>query len=190
MKRLSLGLGVAALLAITPLAFDLPAVANTASRNPLAQLIPQRQQQMKLELSAAKKLVETNEDGTTEIVWQALADETNVVQPGDVLRYSLVGANSSQRPVANLVVTQPIPEKTVYLLNSAAIETGEDATITYSIDGGETFVPNPTIEVELEDGTVETRPAPADVYTHVRWQFDDAISAESEMNVTYQVAVR
>ncbi|MEM6447209.1 MAG: hypothetical protein AAF704_11690 [Cyanobacteria bacterium P01_D01_bin.123] len=191
MKRLSFSLGIAALLAIAPLSLDFPALANSPARNNvLAQLLPQRQEQMKLELSAAKKLVETNEDGTTEIVWQELSGQTNVVQPGDVLRYSLVGANPSQRPVANLVVTQPIPERTVYVLNSAAIETGEEASITYSIDGGETFIANPTIEVELEDGTTEERPAPADIYTHVRWEFDDAIRAETDMNVTYQVAVR
>lgn len=190
MKRLSLGLGIAALLAVTPLALDLPAIAQAPARSSTIAQAPQREQQLELKLTAAKKLVETSADGTVEIVWQELADSVNRVQPGDVLRYSLVGTNFGDRPVSNLVVTQPIPQRTVYMLNSVTIETGEEATVTYSIDGGETFVEAPTIEVELEDGTVESRPAPPESYTHVRWQFDDAVAADSAMNVTYQVAVR
>ena len=48
---------------------------------------------------------------------------------------------------------------------------------------------NPTIEVTQPDGTVVEQPAPASAYTHVRWQFENEISPEANIEARYQVEV-
>jgi hypothetical protein len=99
------------------------------------------------------------------------------------------GANNGSRPATNLIVTQPIPKQTAYVLNSSST-IKSTATVTYSIDNGKTFVAKPTVQVKLANGKVETRPAPAEVYTHVRWKFTDAIAAKSTIGAAYQVRVK
>lgn len=137
-----------------------------------------------LRLEAEKQVVVRNQQGEERVSWQSIADNT-IVQPGDVIRYILRSENKSGE-VKNFVLTQPIPQQTVYVLNSA---TGKRAKITYSIDGGKTFTANPTIEVINTDGSVEKKPAPASQYTHIRWIFEGAI-AVSELEASYQVRVR
>jgi hypothetical protein len=75
----------------------------------------------------------------------------------------------------------------VYVLKSANF-TG-DAKITYSIDGARSFVENPTIKVILSNGKVETKPAPATAYTHIRVQLP-LVAAKTTVKVTYQTQVR
>ena len=110
------------------------------------------------------------------------------VQPGDILRYTVDGANSGDIEATNLQITQPVPEQTVYVLGSAESVTA--AEITYSIDGGETFVDSPMIEVELPDGTIEQQPAPAEIYTHIKWHFSDPLLSANAVKVSYQVGIQ
>jgi uncharacterized repeat protein (TIGR01451 family) len=106
------------------------------------------------------------------------------------MRYVVTSTNVSDRAISNLVVTQPIPQRTIYVLNSATLGIAGNVEVTYSIDGGKTFVAQPTIQVKQPDGTVETRPAPAETYTHVRWKFPEALNPAVALNSSYQVKVR
>jgi uncharacterized repeat protein (TIGR01451 family) len=191
MKRLHqvLGLGAIAVALATPVLFSTPVWAELQRAGATVAQNLQREPQMQLNLSAQKQVTTTDEKGQPEMTWQALSGQA-VVSPGDVLRYSLNGQNTSDRPVRNLAITQPIPNQMKYVLESATINQDTDAEITYSIDGGKTFVARPTVEVRLPDGTVENRPAPAEMYSHVRWNFGDAISTDTMLNATYQVAVQ
>ena len=110
--------------------------------------------------------------------WQILSGRA-VVQPADVLRYTLIGVNNGDRPIKNLNINQPIPKGMVYVLNSATIDANNKAKISYSIDNGRNFVENPTVKVTLPNGKVETKPAPATAYTHIRWNFGRAIAAKA-----------
>ncbi len=150
----------------------------------------QRQPAVKLELSAAKQITETDAQGQTKISWQTLSGEQVLVQPGDTLRYTMTGETVSNQPVKNLVVTQPVPAQTTYVLDSATVANNQGAAITYSIDNGQTFVVEPKVMVTLPDGTVEEQPAPAEVYTHIRWNFGESVAAETVLNGTYDVQVR
>lgn len=87
--------------------------------------------------------------------------------PGDVVRYSLLFTNVTDVPVRDVVVKDPIPDGLDYLEDSAVADR-EDVIVDYSIDGGQTYSQRPTIEVEIDGQRVE-RPAPAEMYTHVRW---------------------
>lgn len=188
MKRSFLiGLGAVALLVSSSFATELPAIANLLPQIKVAQNT-QVKAQVQLNLAAAKKIVEQTSDGKQQVSWQSLQGNVTV-QPGDVIRYTVTGANKGDRPASNLVVTQPIPSQTAYILNSSAT-INNTATVTYSIDNGKTFVAKPTVQVKLADGKVETRPAPAEAYTHVRWKFTNAIAAKSTVSAAYQVRVK
>lgn len=174
-----------AAIALTAIPFVAPGIQQTQVA--VAQTVQRQQAQMQLNLGAAKKVVTKDAQGKPQTVWQTLKGNV-VVLPGDTLRYTVSGENTSDRAVRNFVITQPVPAQTIYVLNSATAPSGTD--MTYSIDNGKTFVKNPTIQVKLPDGKVETRPAPAERYTHIRWKYNTAINPQAAVNAMYQVRVR
>ena len=187
MKRLHKLLGVSTLgiAVILPLLSNLPAVANTS--NPvsiIAQAVAQPE--IILDLAVARKAATVTVEGTEQVKWEDLGDNA-AVAPGDILRYTIEGKNTGGSPANNLAVTQPIPDSMSYQLDSATSDNNAD--ITYSIDGGETFVAKPTIQITLEDGTVEERPAPPQAYTHVRWNFP-TVTPEEGATAMYEVQVQ
>ncbi|GAB4215979.1 MAG: hypothetical protein OHK0012_17290 [Synechococcales cyanobacterium] len=151
---------------------------------------PQDNPQVNLNLMVAKRVETIDAQGQPQKSWQEFSSGTIQVVPGDVLRYNLAANNRSDRPALNLVVTQPIPTQTVYVLESAQAGAMDGITLTYSIDQGASYTPNPMIEVKQEDGTVVKQPAPAELYTHVRWTFTKPIAPQTTENVSYQVQVK
>jgi uncharacterized repeat protein (TIGR01451 family) len=187
MKRLSFaGLGAIALIVTVPFVSQVPGVANIwHSTSAVAQNV-QTKGQIQLRLEAEKQVVAQDQQGKQSKTWQPLKGQA-VVQPGDVLRYTLNGENKSDRSVSNLTLNQPIPKGMVYVLKST--NATNNAKITYSIDGGRSFVENPTVKVTLPNGKVETKPAPAITYTHIRLQIP-SIAAKTTVKATYQTQVR
>ncbi|MEH1873801.1 hypothetical protein [Nostoc sp.] len=187
MKRLSFaGLGAIALIATVPFVSQVPGMASLwHSTSAIAQNV-KPQGQLQLHLEAEKQVVAQDQQGKQSKRWQPLKGQ-GVVQPGDVLRYTLTGENKSDRPVKNLTLNQPIPKGMVYVLKSTTVT--NDAKISYSIDGGRSFVENPTVKVTLPDGKVETKPAPAIAYTHIRLQVP-SVAAKTIVKATYQTQVR
>ncbi|HIK08433.1 MAG TPA: DUF11 domain-containing protein [Trichormus sp. M33_DOE_039] len=182
---LSAGLGALALVIPVPFVEHIP-TAFWSSSSAVAQNI-NNQPQLQLRLEAEKQVVTKDQQGKQKVAWQALQGKA-VVQPGDILRYTLSGENKSDRPIKNLTLNQPIPKGMMYVLNSTNIS-NKDAKITYSIDGGRSFVENPTIKVTLPGGKVETKPAPATAYTHIRLQLP-AVAAKTTIKAFYQAQVR
>ncbi|MEA5602052.1 hypothetical protein [Nostoc sp. UHCC 0252] len=187
MKRISFaGLGAFALITIVPFVGQIPGIANVwHSGSAVAQNI-KTQGQIQLRLEAEKQVVAKDQQGKQSQKWEPLKGQV-VVQPGDVLRYTLTGENKSDRPVKNLTLNQPIPKGMVYVLKS--VNVANNAKVIYSIDGGRSFVENPTVKVTLPDGKVETKPAPAIAYTHIRLQIP-SLAAKTTIKVTYQTQVR
>ena len=187
MKR-SLGLGLAALatLLIVPLAQGSPGLAQLQNRG--VEIVQQvLRPEVKLVLQAEKQVQKLDDQGKPQITWQQLEGEATV-QPQDVLRYTISSENAGEMPAENLMITQPIPDQMTYVLATA---TGNDsATITYSIDGGESFVAEPQVEVVQEDGTVTLEPAPAEAYTDIRWDFAQSLEPEVVVQVAYDVTVK
>jgi uncharacterized repeat protein (TIGR01451 family) len=197
-----LGLSLVALTASVAVASEVPAVKNLQAagtqlvkniqgqgQTPPAQQ-PQQKALVELELAAQKQVVTQDKEGKLKASWQPLAQENRLVQPGDTIRYIVTSKNVSDRPVSDLSVTQPIPQGTTYVLDSAKLSLAGNIQVAYSIDGGKSFVAQPTIQVKLPDGTIETRPAPAEVYTHVRWEFSEPLNPSVALNSSYQVKVR
>lgn len=187
MKRKFLyGLGIAALVTTAPLVATTPVLANIQEAGS-AIVEKLRQPEVKLVMTADKQVTVVDANGQAQLAWAKLEDSA-VVKPGDVLRYVVASENEGEMSAKNLVITQPIDKAMTYKLGSAQ---GNDiAAITYSIDNGETFVAEPMVEVTLADGTKEMQPAPAEAYTHVKWDFSQALDAKEVIAVSHDVVVK
>jgi uncharacterized repeat protein (TIGR01451 family) len=97
---------------------------------------------------------------------QELADP-NTALPGDVILYRLTFTNTTEVPVRSIEFKDPLPGGLHYVDGSATADR-DDVTITFSIDGGQTYVAEPLIE-KVIDGERRTVPAPPEMFTHVRW---------------------
>jgi uncharacterized repeat protein (TIGR01451 family) len=89
-------------------------------------------------------------------------------QPGDTLVYTINYTNNTAEKVIDATINDPIPQDTVYILDSAK---GDGAEITFSIDGGKTFK-KPSLlvyEVKTPNGSIEKRTASPEEYTNIRW---------------------
>jgi uncharacterized repeat protein (TIGR01451 family) len=187
MKRFSVAaIGAFALIVTLPFVGQIPGVANVwTSGSAIAQNV-KTQGQIQLRLEVEKQVVAQDQYGKQSKTWTPLKGQA-VVQPGDVLRYTLLSENKSDRQVNNLTLNQPIPKGMVYMLKSTSVT--NNTKVTYSIDGSRSFVENPTIQVTLPDGKVETKPAPASAYTHIRLQIP-SVAAKTIVKATYQTQVR
>ena len=185
MKRLSLISGAVVGVMGLPLLLGSPVMANLqqAGSTLLAAL---QGADVQLNLVAEKKGVSINAEGEEVVTWTDLGSTARVV-PGDTVRYSISGENIGNQNADNLVISQDIPEGTVYVLASA--QTANNAMVTYSIDDGQTFVANPTIKVQQPDGTLLEEPAPASMYTDVKWEFSDSLTPELGVEASYEVQV-
>ncbi|XHX80719.1 MAG: hypothetical protein RBJ76_12540 [Stenomitos frigidus ULC029] len=186
-RQFAVGLGVTALLLTMPFASKLPVVAGLFDSN-VAIAKAAQHPKVQLALMGEKQVISKDAQGKKTISWQG--GSQLAVQAGDVLRYRLMGKNEGDRPVNNLTLNQPIPKNTVFILKSAKASASQAAQITYSIDGGRSFVKTPTVPIKLANGTVETRPAPAEAYTHIRWKLSKTLAAKAPVTAEYQVKVR
>ncbi len=98
---------------------------------------------------------------------QAAREKPDAMLPGDVVRYRLTFTNTTDVPVRNVEFKDPVPAGLRYLAGSAAADR-DDVTIAYSIDGGRTYSAQPMVEMVV-DGERVMRPAPPEMYTHIRW---------------------
>lgn len=187
MKRVFIaGIGAGFLVATVPFVTQMSRVAvGWSSSSAVAQNTP-KQQALELRLEAEKQVLTKNQQGKQQVNWQALKGQA-VVKPGDVLRYTLAGENKSDRQLKNITFNQPIPKGMIYVLSSVSVSPNTKAV--YSIDGGRSFVENPTVQVKLANGQVATQPAPASAYTHLRFQVP-TIAAKTTVKVSYQTQVR
>lgn len=191
MKRsMIVGFGAIATLLVVPALSSTSVLAQFQKTSEVVAQNTQRQPQVQLQLAAEKKVMLADAQGKPQATWQKLNGQQIQVHPGDEIRYTLNGENTGTRPVKNLIVTQPIPRQMVYVLNSATVGANKGAEITYSVDGGKSFVKTPMVEVKKANGTVEKQPAPAEVYTHIRWDFGDAVAPKAALNASYHVKVR
>jgi uncharacterized repeat protein (TIGR01451 family) len=164
-----------------------PAIAQVFNASTaIAQNILQ-QPKVNLNLRAEQQVTQKDAQGQPVQTW---VDSSNKIKAksGDRLRFTVTGKNEGNRSAESFAVTQPIPNGTTFVLNSA--QSNRPAQLTYSLDQAKTFTAQPTVKVTLADGRVVEQAAPAAAYTHVRWNFGEALAPTASIDATYQVAVR
>lgn len=110
-----------------------------------------------------------------------------VVNPGDVLRYTLKATNVGDGPALQARVEDPLPTGTELILDSLD---HDRATASASIDGGKTWQSFPAqIERKSAGGKVESVPASADLYTHLRWTLADPLGPGESRDVRFKVRI-
>ena len=116
------------------------------------------------------------------------AGKAESVLPGDTVRYRLLFTNVSTGAVHGIVLDNPIPKGLRYQQGSAKADRS-DVAVLFSIDGGSTYSASPTIDVDV-DGKREQRPAPADMYTHVRWTVRGEVPKGAQIHAEYDVQAK
>ncbi len=99
--------------------------------------------------------------------------DPKALMPGDVVRYRLTFTNVTPHAVKSVVFDNPLPAGLRYQGGTASSDRDQVA-IKYSIDGGKSYSAQPMIEVEVNGKRVQ-RPAPADIYTHIRWSVQGSV---------------
>lgn len=119
--------------------------------------------------------------------WVAKGGSASDVLPGDVIRYSLRFTNTQAQPVRNVVFSNPVPQGLRYVMESATADVPTVA-ITFSIDGGQTYSAQPMTEV-VENGERRSVPAPARMYTHVRWTVEGWMQPGAQVTAEFRAGL-
>ena len=137
--------------------------------------------QIEIQTVIEKEVIE--KIGGQEVKRLVPADE---VEPGQMLIFTLKYANKGDEQATNVVIKNPIPKDTIYIVGSA---TGDNPM--FSIDGSRTFKrPNLlTYKIDAPNGKPVQKVASSDQYTDIRWIIAE-IPAGAQGVVSFQAKVR
>ena len=143
------------LLAIAALGFASPAFATG----------------VKLESSVHEEIVTIDAKGERHV---SLVDAT-AVAPGDVVVIRIAYHNTSETPVGDIVISNPVPQHLRFM-------SVRDGAAKVSVDGGKSY--GALVDLKVKDGA-ELRPALAADVTHVRWSFSEPLAAGAQGAVAF-----
>lgn len=124
--------------------------------------------------------VEIDADGNETLTYAPATE----VEPGEQVRYSLVYLNDGTDAAENVSLVMPIPNEVTYLEASAA---GEAGAVTFSADGGQSFVERDALFIGDGDAT---RLARAGEITHIRWDFEAAVAPSGSGSISYTAVLK
>ncbi|MGB5538993.1 MAG: hypothetical protein WBO37_02785 [Gammaproteobacteria bacterium] len=136
-----------------------------------------------IEVSAIAEIEVTEVNAQGEKVVKRTAASS--VVPGTEVIYTITARNSGTVPADHIVVTNPVPEETVYVDGSAS---GSGTDIAFSVDGGNSYDKAEKLTIEDADGNL--RAARAEDYTHVRWTLQSNLGPDQEAPVWYRARVK
>lgn len=112
------------------------------------------------------------------------------VEPNQIVEYQLTYTNQGALDISGLKVVGPVPAGTVYLSDSANAK--QVASLRVSIDGGETFEPEPVKRTVVKaNGEVVEQIVPPEEYTHIQWVPKGSIEADGgQQFYSYRVRVK
>jgi len=114
-------------------------------------------------------------------------DKAEVVNPGEVLDWTITSENSGNAAALDYMTVGHIPRGTSFIAGTAK---ADGAKAVYSIDGGKSYSDTPTIEEKQADGTVKRVPAPATMYTDIRYEWSDPLAKGGKLSASYKVRVK
>ena len=119
-------------------------------------------------------------DGTETITYSPATE----VEPGERVRYTLTYTNEGTSPAEDVSLVMPVPTEVTYLEGSID---GPVSTVTYSADNGESFMAREALRVVTED---TSRLAVPEDITHIKWAFNDEISAYETGTISYSAILK
>ena len=114
-------------------------------------------------------------------------DKSMVVNPGEILDWTIVSENSGNAAALEYKTVGHIPHGTTFVAESAK---ADGAKTVYSIDGGKSYSAQPMIEVKQADGSVKRLPAPVSMYTEIRYEWADPLAQGGKLTASYKVRVK
>ena len=135
---------------------------------------------IRLEHKAEQQEIVTDENGIEQTRLVAAAR----VVPGEEVLFTVTYTNVGDEAAEDVVIVNPVPEHMFYVSDSA---TGENTTITFSVDGGETFAAPQNLLIT--DALGAERPAVARDYSHIRWVVDSEVTAGGSGTVHFAAVV-
>jgi uncharacterized repeat protein (TIGR01451 family) len=162
----------AVLFSLSALLTGLGAAAVSTAQSPIEALT----------VRAIAEVEQASQDRGRETTKLASADR---VVSGDGVIYTLEVHNTGVTTVRKPVVTYPVPEHMIYIADSAV---GPGTDVSYSIDNGRSFDAPESLKISDPNG--ELRLAKAADYTHIRWQLNHALKANSVAFVRFRARVK
>ena len=114
-------------------------------------------------------------------------DKATVVNPGEILDWTIQAENDGNAPALDYKTVGHVPRGTEFVAGSMQ---ADGAKATFSIDGGKSFSPQPMIEEKQADGYTKRVPAPASMYTEIRYEWADALAPGGKLSASYKVRVK
>lgn len=105
--------------------------------------------------------------------------------PGEEIIYTTTFKNLTGKPAGNIVITNPVPNDSIYKGGSA---NGANTTITFSVDGGKTYAAPDRLTVKTKEGANRSA-QPAD-YTHIRWTYKGELGVGKSGSVSFRATIK
>ena len=137
----------------------------------------------------AKPLIAVSVKAEKEVIINKVSKvvPADTVNSGDVILYTLNYVNSGDESATSAFLDDPIPKGTVYVDGSAF---GNDADVTFSIDGGKTFKKPSMLTYEVKiNGKMEKKIAFPEQYTNIRWTVG-VVPAQGSGQVGFKIRVK
>jgi uncharacterized repeat protein (TIGR01451 family) len=141
----------------------------SASIAPVAAGVTARQ-------AVEKEVVVIDENGEPKTVRKP----ADTVKPGQTVIYTLKFVNDDAVAAEGMTLVMPVPREVVYVEGSVG---GAPATITFSADGGETYVARGRLTV-TQDGAV--RPATNGDITHIKWTLAGSVAPKGTGEIFFR----
>lgn len=107
------------------------------------------------------------------------------VVPGDTVVFTTTYRNIGDKPAEKVVITNPVPEHTLYVEKSAE---GKGTVIDFSVDGGKSYASPDNLTVKDTQG--KTRKAGAADYTHIRWTLNKSLVSGGKGSVSFKAKIK
>ena len=115
-------------------------------------------------------------------------EKVEKVNPGEILDWTITSENGGNAPAVAYKTVGQIPKGTTFVAGSATAD--GSTTVVYSIDNGQTYSVQPTIDEKQPDGSVKQVAAPVSMYTQVRYEWADPLAADGKFSAAYKVRVK
>jgi uncharacterized repeat protein (TIGR01451 family) len=115
-------------------------------------------------------------------------EKASIVKSGEILDWTITSLNEGTAPARDYKAVGKVPTGTQFIAGSVTAD--GSATVTYSIDDGKSFWAQPTIDEKQSDGSLKKVPAPASMYTQIRYEWADPLNQNSKLDVSYKVRLK